>query len=232
MRIGIFDVCQEDIQRLKNQLEQKMDQTGRKGCIFEFGSADEVLKFLEESQLDLLFWNIEKGQTVPEEAAVLEEYQKRLYLVFTEEEPVNVSEVYRIRHSFYCLKNRTEDYLEDILARAVQEESGNKERLVVFGKGKIQMIRFADLMYIERSRKVTSLVCEKEVIETSTGLDELEKHLICPPFVRCHNSFIVNLEYLKEFRREEVELWDGTVVPVSRRYQKEVRELLKMWGAF
>ena len=90
MRIGICDVCQEDIQRLKNQLEQKMDQTGRKGCIFEFGSADEVLKFLEESQLDLLFWNIEKGQTVPEEAAVLEEYQKRLYLVFTEEEPVNV----------------------------------------------------------------------------------------------------------------------------------------------
>ena len=103
---------------------------------------------------------------------------------------------------------------------------------MVFGKGKIQMIRFADLMYIERSRKVTSLVCEKEVIETSTGLGELEKHLICPPFVRCHNSFIVNLEYLKEFRREEVELWDGTVVPVSRRSQKEVRELLKTWGAF
>lgn len=69
MRIGICDVCQEDIERLKNQLEQKMDQTGRKGCIFEFGSADEVLKFLKESQLDLLFWNIEKGQTVPEEAA-------------------------------------------------------------------------------------------------------------------------------------------------------------------
>ena len=64
MRIGICDVCQEDIERLKNQLEQKMDQTGRKGCVFEFGSADEVLKFLKESQLDLLFWNIEKGQTV------------------------------------------------------------------------------------------------------------------------------------------------------------------------
>ena len=84
MRIGICDVCQEDIERLKNQLEQKMDQTGRKGCVFEFGSADEVLKFLKESQLDLLFWNIEKGQTVPEEAAVLEECQKGLYLVFTE----------------------------------------------------------------------------------------------------------------------------------------------------
>ena len=35
MRIGICDVCQEDIERLKNQLGQ-MDQTGRKGCIFEW----------------------------------------------------------------------------------------------------------------------------------------------------------------------------------------------------
>jgi two-component system LytT family response regulator len=54
-----------------------------------------------------------------------------------------------------------------------------------------------------------------------------------PQFVRIHRSHMINLRYLRTLWRKkqfEVELSDGTKVPVSRRKYKELREVLESLG--
>ena len=45
-----------------------------------------------------------------------------------------------------------------------------------------------------------------------------------PAFLRCHNSFAVNLDHAVSFRRESFLMKDGTVVPISHAYYAAVRE--------
>ncbi|WP_208926636.1 LytTR family transcriptional regulator DNA-binding domain-containing protein [Desulfitobacterium hafniense] len=39
-----------------------------------------------------------------------------------------------------------------------------------------------------------------------------------PPFSCCHNSYLVNLSYVKHLRRTEILLLDETSLPVNRAY--------------
>ena len=54
-----------------------------------------------------------------------------------------------------------------------------------------------------------------------------------PQFIRIHRSHMINLQYIRTIWRKkqfEVELSDGTKVPVSRRKYKELRDVLEGWG--
>mgnify|MGYP006306731147 CR=1 FL=1 len=61
-------------------------------------------------------------------------------------------------------------------------------------------------------------------------LRELEERLDLPPFVRCHRSYIVNLNYVEEV----VTCFNGTYnlkvgeeeIPVSRSKAKELEKML------
>ena len=77
------------------------------------GSADEVLKFLKESQLDLLFWVL-RGTDRAGSGSPGRMPRKDCIWYLQEEEPVNVSSV---PHPAFALllKKPDEDYLEDIL---------------------------------------------------------------------------------------------------------------------
>ena len=48
-------------------------------------------------------------------------------------------------------------------------------------------------------------------------------------FVRCHNSYVVNLAFVARYGRECLFLQDGTLIPVSAKRRKEVKA--RFWGA-
>lgn len=43
-------------------------------------------------------------------------------------------------------------------------------------------------------------------------------------FAQTHVSFLVNLEYVRSIRQAEVILSDGAILPISKRYQREIKE--------
>ena len=81
---------------------------------------------------------------------------------------------------------------------------------------------YRDILYLESRghRVVIHLVqqCE-EVIYAK--LDELEKNMDDDRFVRCHKSFLVNMDYVREAQKD-FEMEDGTVVPIRTHGRKEV----------
>lgn len=71
---------------------------------------------------------------------------------------------------------------------------------------------------------------EKVVART---LKEYEEMLSDKGFMRVHKSFLINLEYLQSISKRdilELELTDGTRIPVSRRKASEVLDWFKTYG--
>jgi DNA-binding LytR/AlgR family response regulator len=49
-------------------------------------------------------------------------------------------------------------------------------------------------------------------------------------FVQIHQSFIVNMNYVRSFTYETVTLYSGQVISISKPYRKSVRDKLLKWG--
>ena len=54
-------------------------------------------------------------------------------------------------------------------------------------------------------------------------LSQVESQLTQPNFVRCHQSYLVNLYFVDELAHNQFIIKDQEI-PISRKYQKEARE--------
>ena len=62
-------------------------------------------------------------------------------------------------------------------------------------------------------------------------LDVVEQELRQYGFIRVHQSFLVNLKYVKNVQRYTVSLKDGLSVNISKRYYKDVeKEYIRKQG--
>lgn len=93
-------------------------------------------------------------------------------------------------------------------------------------KGKKVFVNQAQIQYMERSKRTTNICTQKEMISTSEKLDDLLERMSSDMFIRCHVSFVVNVQFVKCLFRTAVELENGEKIPISRKYYKSVRDIL------
>lgn len=98
-----------------------------------------------------------------------------------------------------------------------------KQSIQVVLKNKSAIIEVRDLMYIEHGYRISQLHTSshvyKEYSNISSYLEILPKN-----FVQCHKSFIINLDYVEEYRRDEFILKNGEHIQISRTFKKIARK--------
>ena len=60
-------------------------------------------------------------------------------------------------------------------------------------------------------------------------MSQIEEDIKGSMFVRVHNSYLVNLEKLREVERESVPLRSGLKVPITRTYKQEFNKAYISW---
>ncbi len=61
-------------------------------------------------------------------------------------------------------------------------------------------------------------------------LNNIEKDIDSRDFLRVHQSYLVNIRYIKTLDRYSLILLDGSAIPVSRRNYKKVKDKLMIEG--
>ena len=91
-------------------------------------------------------------------------------------------------------------------------------------------IPYDDIMYFESSverrnklilHRISSMLEFRGTIGVASDLES--------PFCKCHQSFVVNINFVKQIdtARREIELTDGTIIPVAKRKLTEVLKHIK-----
>ncbi len=143
---------------------------------------------------------------------------------------VYAADVYDTNHIYFVLKEEFEKRLPEVFAKMEAAiEARDKGYIHVLAKGKELIVREEDICYIERKGRNTQIVCSERTIEIPDKLAELEKKLNQTSFVRCHNSFIVNLRAVREISRTEIVLEDGKIIPISRNRLETTRAQFLAW---
>lgn len=74
-----------------------------------------------------------------------------------------------------------------------QEISETKGRLLIKGKEQICFVETETILFAERADSSTRIVTDSEEYKTSVSLTDLEQRLPSERFMRCHKSYIINV---------------------------------------
>ena len=129
--------------------------------------------------------------------------------------------------SAFIYKGNTVGYLYEALCSLksrLSEVEG--DYLKIRWKNAIYMVAINEVVYIERDRRKTFVhTMNNEVYSTYMKMNEVIGTL--PNyFLRVHFSYVVNLNFVKEFYRDHVSLYKGQFIPISRTYANNVKDYL------
>lgn len=134
------------------------------------------------------------------------------------------TEVYETRHNYFILKSELEERIDAALTKVLADRA--QELRIRFREGRmVQTVTAPEVLYLERILKKTAIVlCSGKKHFTAAKAEELLNDVPPGRFVRCHQSFWVNVEKIAGMKTESFSLVNGEEIPISRSRKKEAKE--------
>lgn len=222
MRIAVCDDCIDDALTLEKYLD------GQEVRIYS--DAESLLTDIEDKKelYDLYLLDIFiKEFSGIKLAERLRAVQEEALICFVS----NSDDFYREAYDLYALQYLIKPVWEEDIGRLLRKAEKNllrtsveREKTFAYSwRGKTGAIPYGKIRYIGSRGHVLLICCTDGRIQESTGkLNELEQQICGDIFLRCHQSFIVNIYQVEGMSGSEL-LVAGERVPVSRRYYAEVK---------
>lgn len=208
-----------------------------------FTSPHQALRYLSEENADIIFLDID----MPEISGIdyvklLRESQINTKVIFVTGHDEYILEALRLSAFDYLLKpvdqeelfNAVNRYLKnppennlDGLMQEIQRlyKTGDNDKIALPTAESILYVHKKDICYCASDSNYTSFyLCSGEKIMIARTLGKVEE-MLGPGFIRIHNSFIINRNYVSAYHRGtggSVKLNDGTILPVSKSRKEDV----------
>lgn len=222
-RIGI---C-EDEQTQRNMIMEKAEAFFEKEnlhySIQTYSSGEAILTEIEEdaAAFDLILMDIHLGTTNGFETAVkIRKFNPLVPIAFLTACRDYAVESYDIGAVGYLLKPLQEEKLFSLLSKLTKGE--RPRSLSIKQRGRVRNLDYREIRYLESSghRVMIHLVDgSKEIIYAK--LDELEARMPDERFIRCHKSFLVNMDYVKEAIKDFA-IEGGDIVPIRTHGRRDI----------
>jgi len=144
--------------------------------------------------------------------------------------PIDIDELIEAVNKVTLKQKKDEQYSRiDEVLKSIETPTIKKEKVALPIDGKIQMIPFESIIYCESDSNYTFIYFPDKKVILSKTLKEIEKLINHSDFFRVQNSFLVNLNHIKEYIRGEggeLIMSNGNEVRVSRNKKEELLKLL------
>lgn len=184
-----------------------------------------------DSQIDILFTSVtfDIGADGILLARNIINLYPRCQVIFMEEINKYNSEIYDVAHVFFLKKPLNEERVMKAWEK-IEQHMRNIEKnfFTISTRAGIYSIPYEKILAFEKDKR-------KVVVLTSAGKDysfygKFEEFMedLDENFIRCHNSIIVNVSRVEKMEKGNLFLEYGNgyiIIPISRAYMKEVREV-------
>lgn len=212
-----------------------------------FDDGLDVLKFLQHNKVDALFLDI----NIPSLDGVLlaqniSQFAHKPFIVFITAWKEHAVEAFELEAFDYILKPYQESRIINMLQKletAFQQQSGTgtsspavreNDTINLIKDERIIVTSIHDIYYAEAHEKMTFVYTRRDEFVMPMNITEFCSKLPAAHFFRCHRSYCVNLDKIRE-----IEPWFNNTyilrlrdldfqVPVSRSKVKEFRQLMHL----
>lgn len=196
--------------------------------ITAFTSAETMISEITNSGLafDILFLDIYMpGINGILAAQRIRAERKDLKIIFVSSSKEHYPQAYEVFAFNYILKPFDQERLYAVLDRALDELGRESACKISFSyKSASYSVDCHDILYIEsRDKLLLFHLADGNVLQTYRRLDEALKQLPEQSFIRCHQSFIVNISHVTEMGENYFRLGQ-VMIGISRKYLKQAKD--------
>lgn len=245
--VGILEDDATQREALVSMVASHYQAQGEPLEIVEFDGAESLVSYLHARRpLDILLADIvldedgpaatgEDGEKGPASETAID-LMKRLFgmggdvqLIYVTGYEKYHTSAYETDHACFLLKPVSQADLDFALARA--EDLRRRRNVAPFRVrlgSEDRIVRPAQISYVESDRRILKIHLTGGSFETYGKLADYERRLP-KRFVRCHKSFLVNMDYVVACRANELVLSTGQSIPVSQSRRKSTQEAVRAY---
>ena len=234
IRIGICDdelFFREEMEKLVSVYANEAEQNFE---IQSYAQAEELAGEILEKKVmyHMLFLDVEMdGMTGMDAAKKLRENGYEGVICFVTGKNQYALDAFSVDAIGYLQKPAKYQDVKRMIQKALvqifyqwDEEEAKKRYLEITTQNEKAMVDIRQILYVEKRRNQCVIHLEDAEIVCYETLKNLYEKLDKRNFCFTHQGFIVNFDKIKEVKKDIVCLGAGREVPVSRRYQNELRE--------
>jgi two-component system LytT family response regulator len=198
-----------------------------------------AVSFLRNNPVDVIFLDINMPSlTGIEMAAMITKEQKIIFTTAYSEFALDSFEYHVVDYllkpitfkRFMQAINKLQSFMQsETAAQEASETSATPDYLFVKSGKQVHKIEYASVFYLEALKEYIAIHTPKEKILVYRRMKEVAE-ILPPQFVRIHNSYIVNIQHIKNIGSNMV-LINEQRLPVSNSYRELFQQRIseKMW---
>lgn len=228
-------ICEDERRfaaELNGLIERYARETGARLRVSLFRNGLELVEHLR-ADADLIFLDIGmEALDGLETAGCIRRTDPDVEIIFLTSLAQYALEGYKYNATNYILKPihyaRLKAELDKCMER--RERKGAGHIIVENDNGKYK-VALNTLKFVETFERKLMVHTDSDDIVSHKKMKDYEAELPAASFARCHNSFLVNLFFVKRVERLEAELTSGERIPISQPKRKAFMEkLTAYWG--
>lgn len=217
MHIAVCDDNERDLACLRELIANYAEHNSVTANIHCFSSGEALLGAFERGKYQILFQDIfMSGISGMQAAEQIRAVDRDIAIVLTTTSEEFGVASYAIDAAYYIVKPVTAEKLEKALARCRDIIRRHARYIEVIEDRQQVRLILREILFVEVVGKYCEINLAQRVVRARMRLEELAGLLGGSPFVRCHRSYIVNLNHVQQLQNRDCILPGGKLIPISR----------------
>ena len=178
-----------------------------------------------EERPEVLLLDIDMpGISGMEVAAALTREKVSTLIVFVTAHDELVYDSFKYHPFAFVRKKFLEEELKTVLSDCEKQLVSRNKKFVFQNASKLVTLSQSDILYFEGQANYLAIHTTSDEYKMRSTMAGVEKELEDSDFLRIHKGFLVNLEHIRVLKTEELELDNGTVLPIGKSYSEAAKK--------
>lgn len=218
-------ICDDDliyINEIKNNVERVLQSLHITATFHLFSSSEDIIN--TPNSYDIAFLDIQMPKySGIEIAEKLKRHNTNIVVFFITSYDQYLDEAMDLNAFRYIKKPLDIKRLQSGIEKAISHIDNSTISFYLKAGRETKTVFSSEIIYIEIVGHYTKVVTIKQEYISDKSISFWRKKLISPSFFPVHKSFIINMKYISEYRRDTVTLCKKYQIPVAYRKQAEFR---------
>lgn len=186
-------------------------------------SAEELIEKYKQNQFfDIIFLDIEmKSLSGIDAAIIIRDLHPKAIIIFVSNYPHYVFDAFNVEALHFLVKPISPSEFKNVFDRAINKYKKTNSTISLKWQNERYIIKIDDIKYVEGYKRHITIYTQDGIYEALGKIPDILNELSPHGFIRTHQGFIVNMDYIKRFDTTDVVLFDGTKVMISVRKRAE-----------
>lgn len=228
INIAICDDIIEELEMVSSYVSKNIKDLDIPFKISSFREGQDLIENINSSKqnFDIIFLDIYmKFSNGIDIARRIRDSDKECKIIFITSSKEHAIDSYDVRALYYILKPINEEKLTNAIKIAVESLNKENKQVIIMNKEGNYRIPYKDIIYAESKARVVNIYMKSsEVISFYSKLEDFFQSLKDERFLRCHKSFVVNMDFILKIENSCAFMLNNIIIPITNSKIALIRE--------